>query len=152
AVADMTLQTALAVGAALVALAFAMSTFERWLARHRRHELAWSIALAFFCLAAASLAAGAGLGWNSVWFRLFYLFRAIAHVPFLALGTIYLLAGERAGDLWAAIIALVVTFAAGVLTVVPLTAAVPVDRLPQGSEVFPPLPQVLAGVCSGAAA
>ena len=36
---------AVSVSAALVALAFACSTFERWLARHRRHELAWSGAL-----------------------------------------------------------------------------------------------------------
>ena len=35
-------ETAVAVAAALVALAFALSTFERWLARRRRHELAWS--------------------------------------------------------------------------------------------------------------
>src|SRR4051812_23138160 len=56
--------TALAVAAALVALAFAMSTFERWLTRRRRHEFAWSVALAMFALASASLAAGAQLGWT----------------------------------------------------------------------------------------
>ena len=144
-------QTALAVAASLIALAFAMSTFERWLARGRRHELAWSVALLFFALASAALAAGAATGWNGPLFRLFYLFGAVVNVPFLGLGTIYLLAPRRA-DWWAAAIALFAAFAAGVLCVAPLTAAVPVDRLPQGSEVFGPLPRVLAAVASAGGA
>ena len=79
----MNVQTASAVGAALVALAFCFSTFERWLAHHRRHELAWSGSLLLFALASGSLAVGAGGGWNGPVFRLFYLFGAIANVPFL---------------------------------------------------------------------
>lgn len=146
------LQTALATGAALVALAFSMSTFERWLARRRRHELAWSVALLQFALASAALAAGAGLGWNGTWFRLFYLFGAITNVPFLALGTVYLLGGQRRGDAWAAVVALFAAFAAGVLTMAPFTASVPRDTLPQGSEVFGALPRIMAAVASGVGA
>jgi hypothetical protein len=146
------LQTALATGAALVALAFSMSTFERWLARRRRHELAWSVALLQFSLASAALAAGAGLGWNGTWFRLFYLFGAITNVPFLALGTVYLLGGDRRGDVWAAVVALLAAFAAGVLTMAPFTAPIPRDTLPQGSEVFGALPRVMAAVASGVGA
>jgi hypothetical protein len=145
-------QTAAAVAAALVALAFSMATFERWIGRHRRHELAWSVSLLMFALASAALAAGAGTGWNATLFRLFYFFGAIANVPLLALGTIYLLGGRRTGDLWAAIIGLAVAFAGGVIAVAPLRAAIPRSTLAQGSEVFGPLPQVLAGVASGAGA
>ena len=144
-------QTALAVGATLVALAFSMSAFERWLARRRPHELAWSVALVLFALASAALAAGAAGGWNEPLFRLFYLFGAVANVPVLALGTVYLLAPRRA-DWWAAAVALFVAFAAGVLTIAPFTGAVPVHRLPQGSEVFGPLPRVLAAVASAGGA
>src|SRR3954469_10637579 len=117
----MTLHTALAVAAALVALAFAMSTFERWLAGRRRHELAWSASLLMFSLASAALAAGAAGGWNGTYFRLFYFFGAIANVPFLALGTIYLLAGPRRGDRWALAIGAFTAFAAGVIAVAPFT-------------------------------
>ena len=92
------MHTALAVAAALVALAFACSTYERWLARRRRHELAWSLALGFFSVAAFALAAGAALGWSEATFKVFYLFGAIVNVPFLALGTVYLLGGQRRGD------------------------------------------------------
>jgi hypothetical protein len=143
------LHTALAVGAALVALAFACSTFERWLAKRRRHELAWSVALAFFSLAAFSLAAGASLGWGPVTFRLFYLFGAIVNVPFLALGTVYLLAGEKRGDIVAVCVALACAFAAGVVIAAPLTGPIPAHELVQGSKVFGPLPRIFAAVGSG---
>src|SRR4051794_8175516 len=148
----MNAQTAAAVGAALVALAFAMSTFERWLAGRRRHELAWSASLLMFSLASATLAAGAAAGWNGTLFRLFYLFGAIANVPFLALGTIYLLAGRSQGDRWALGIGLFTAFAAGVIAVAPFTAPLPTDTLAQGSEVFGPLPRVLAATASAVGA
>jgi len=146
------LRTAVAVAAALVALAFSMSTYERWLEGHRRHELAWSAALGMFVVAAAALAAGAALGWNGVTFRFFYLFGAVLDVPFLALGTVYLLAGPRHGDRWAAGVALAGAFAAGVIVTAPFTHALPRHELAQGSAVFGVLPRVLAAVASGGGA
>jgi hypothetical protein len=143
------LHTALAVAAALVSLAFALSTFERWLARRRRHELAWSVALALFSLASWALAAGAALGWSPATFRLFYLFGAIVNVPFLALGTVYLLGGRRAGDACAVGVSLFAAFAAGVVCVAPLTGPLPRTELARGSEVFGALPRVLAASASG---
>ena len=148
----MALTLALASGATAVSVAFAGATFERWLRRRRRHELAWSVALALFACGALSLWAGAAVGWDGLTFRLFYLFGAIVNVPFLALGTLYLLLGRRRGDLWAVVITLACAFAAGVLTVAPLTGTIEPDVLPRGSEVFGPLPRVLAAVASGAGA
>lgn len=146
------LHTALAAAAALVSLAFAMSTFERWLVGRRRHELAWSVALVMFCLGSGCLAAGATLGWNGLTFRLFYLFGAIANVPFLAVGTFYLLAGARRGDKVAIAVTVFCAFSAGVVAVAPFTGPVPTAELAQGSEVFGPLPRILAAVASGAGA
>ena len=143
------LHTALASAAALVSLAFAMSTLERWLARHRPHELAWSVALAMFSLASFSLAAGATLGWSGVTFRLFYLFGAIANVPFLALGTVYLLGRRRTADACAVAVVVLFAFSAGVIAVAPFTAPLPRHELARGSEVFGPLPRVLAASASG---
>jgi hypothetical protein len=146
------MHTALAVAAALIALAFACSTYERWLARRRRHELAWSVALGFFSLAAFSLAAGAGLGWSPLTFRLFYLFGAIVNVPFLALGTVYLLFGERRGNQVGAVVALLSAFAAGVVLTTPLRGPLPAGELVQGSDVFGVAPRILAAVASGVGA
>ncbi len=143
---------AVSVAAALVALAFACSTFERWLARRRRHELAWSGALALFVVAAAALAAGAGIGWDGPVFRVFYLFGAILNVPFLALGTVYLLGGTRVGDRVALGLGLAGAFAVGVVVTAPFTAPIPRHTLVQGSHVLGVLPRVLAGVSSAGGA
>jgi hypothetical protein len=142
-------QTALAAAASLVALAFALSTFERWLARRRPHELAWSVALFLFTAGSAALWLGAANGWDAPSFRAFYLFGAIVNVPVLALGTVYLLCSRRLADRSALAVALASAFAFGVIAVAPLRAPIPRDRLPQGSEVFGALPRALAGVGSG---
>ncbi|HVF74091.1 MAG TPA: hypothetical protein VM938_03510 [Acidimicrobiales bacterium] len=146
------LHVALATGAALVGLAFAMSTYERWLARRQRHHLAWSAALLLFALAAGALAAGEGVGWSGPVFRVYFLLGAIVNVPFLALGTVYLLGGRRRGDQWAVVVVVFSAFAAGVLAVAPFTAPLPADTVPRGSEVFGVLPRVLAAVASGVGA
>ena len=146
------MHSALAAVATLVALAFAFSTFERWLARRRRHELAWSVSLAMFAVGAGALWWGASAGWDPISFRLFYLFGAVLNVPFLALGTVYLLGDQRRTDRWAVVVALTAAFAAGVVLSAPLTGEISADVLPQGSEVFGPLPRVLAAVASGAGA
>ena len=143
---------ALAVAATLIALAFSLSTLERWLARRSPHEAAWSAALAMFAVASGFLAAGAGLGWSEWTFRGFYFFGAIANVPFLATGTVYLLAGRKTADRTLAAVALAVAFAAGVVAVAPFTGPVPVDELARGSDVFGPLPRILAAVSSGGGA
>lgn len=148
----LTLQSALAAAAGLVALAFCMSTFERWLRSRRRYELAWTISLAMFTLGSAALWLGAANGWGSPVFRAFYLFGAILNVPFLGLGTVYLLGGARLGDRVAAGVMLASAFATGVLVATPLRGAIPLHELPQGSQVFGVLPRVLAAVASAAGA
>lgn len=148
----MTASTALAAAATLVALAFCLSTLDRWVERRRRHELAWTVALALFTAAAASLWAGSAAGWTPWRFRLFYLLGAVVNVPVLALGTLYLLGDERRGDRWALAVAVGAAFATGVLVSTPLSDPVPAGRLPRGAEVFGPLPVVLAAVASGVGA
>lgn len=143
---------ALASAATLLALAFALSTLERWLDRRRPHEAAWTAALFLFAAASASLLGGIAFGWNAGWFRLFYLFGAITNVVYLALGTVYLLGGTRWGRPAALVVHAFSAFAAGVLTVAPVRGAIPAGRLPQGSDVFGVLPRVLAAAGSGVGA
>ncbi len=148
----MSLDAALAAAATLVATAFAAATLERWLVRRRPHELAWTVSLAMFAAASAALWVAEAAGWSSPSFRAFYLFGAILNVPWLALGTVFLLAGRRIGDgvRWGLVLAS--GFAAGVLVTAPLRAPVPTDELPEGQELFEPLPRILAAVGSGVAA
>jgi len=142
----------MAAAATLVAAAFALSTWERWLVRRRRHELAWSVALTLFALASLTLWAGAAMGWRPATFRGFYLLGAIVNVPYLAVGSIYLVAGRRAGDRAAAAATVLAAFATGVLVSAPLTGTIDPDELPRGSDVFGALPRVLAAGASAGGA
>ena len=148
----MTVDAALAATATLVATAFAAATLERWLLRRRPHELAWTISLVMFAAASAAFWVAEAGGWTSRGFRTFYLFGAILNVPWLALGTVYLLAGRRLADgvRWGLV--LVSGFAAGVMVMTTMRAALPIDELPEGRELFDPLPRILAAVGSGVAA
>jgi hypothetical protein len=146
------LNVALAATATLVATAFACATFERWLLRRRPHELAWTVSLAMFALASGSMWWAEAAGWSAPTFRAFYLFGAILNVPWLALGTIYLLGRRRTADGIALFLLVASGFAAGVVLSTPLRGAVPPNELPEGSKLFGPLPRILAAVASGVAA
>lgn len=144
--------TAWAAAATLLAVAFACCTYERWLRRRRRHELAWSAALGLFGLGALAFWAATAVGWSPWLFRAFYLLGGILTVPVLALGTLYLLGGRRVGDRAAAAVALLGAYATGVVTTAPLRAPLQARHLNEGRTVFGPLPRILAAVGSGVAA
>jgi hypothetical protein len=140
---------ALAAAATLVAVAFALSTLDRWLRRRRPHELAWTISLAIFALGAGAMWWAESLGWTLASFRVFFLAGAVLNVPWLALGTVYLLAGERVGNRCRSWLLFLSGLAVGIVLFAPARAAVTVDELPTGKEVFGVAPRVLAAVFSG---
>lgn len=144
-----TTNTAFAAGATLVALAFALSTLDRWLRRRRAHELAWTLSLSFFALGGFALWWAEAHGWGTAAFRVFFLAGAVLNVPWLALGTVYLLAGTVWGDrirVWLVALSGVAT---GVVLTAPTRVAVSGHDLPKGSEVFGVAPRVFAAVGSG---
>ena len=140
---------ALAAAATLVALAFTLALGDRWLSRRRRHEGAWAFSMGLFTLASFALWVGVADGWTSVSFRAFYLFGAILNVPFLALGTVSLLAGERWGRWCGRGLALLGAFATGIVVEAPFRSSLASAGLPAGKELFGPAPRILAAVCSG---
>ena len=146
------LTTALAAAAALIALAFAGWTFERWLVRRRPQDLSWSLSLVMFFIGAAALAYGATAGWSGATFRVFYAFGAIINVPFLAAGQLQLqLRPHRSpAILWS--VSLFCALAMGVVLASPLTAPISGTELPSGKAVFPAGPRVFAAVGSGVSA
>ncbi|MEY2417962.1 MAG: hypothetical protein QOG90_642 [Actinomycetota bacterium] len=144
--------TGLAAGAAALAAAFCVATWERWLLRRRRHELAWSVSFACYALASLALALGVAGGWNGFVFRLFYGAGAVATVPILAIGTVYLHYGRRTGDIVAAVTVILVAIGVGVVMASPFTHALPLEGIPQGSKLFPAGPRVFAAVGSGVGA
>ncbi len=145
----MTTNAAFAAAATLVALAFALSTLDRWLRRRRMHELAWSVSLGFFTLGGFALWWAEAHGWGTATFRVFFLTGAVLNVPWLALGTVYLLAGRVWGDRIRVWLIALSGIAAGVVLSAPTKIAVSGHDLPKGSEVFGVAPRVFAAVGSG---
>ncbi len=105
--------------------------------------------MALFALGAAAFWTATAGGWTSWNFRLFYLSGGVLTVPVLAVGTVYLLAGQRIGDRVALAIALIGAFAAGVIFTEPFHTALDPGRLNAGREVFGLGPRLFAAVGSG---
>jgi len=141
--------TGLAFLATAVSTWFAQATLVRFTQRRRPHDLAWSISLACFAVASAALAVGAATGWDRGAFRVFYAFGAIINVPWLALGTLYLLAGPSIGRRVQWALVLLTGFALGVVLFSPMGGTWPSTTIPVGKEIFEPMPRVLAAVSSG---
>jgi hypothetical protein len=91
-------------GASLISATFASMMGRQWLAKRRPHQLAWTVALLMFALATLAAAEGVRLGWSPGLFRVYYLFGAMVNVPFLAVGTVYLLAPRRAAHAFAVLV------------------------------------------------
>jgi hypothetical protein len=147
-----TVDQALSAGATALAAAFALTVWDRWLRRRRRHDMVWTVSLVLFTLGAGALWWAEAQGWSGASFRVFYFAGAIVNVPWLAAGTMYLLCGVRWGDRVTVGLVGFTGFAAGVVAVAPLRAPVGPNELPEGRELFGPVPRILAALGSGIAA
>ena len=138
--------------ATAIATVFAQATGVRFTQGRKPHERAWTIALVLFAFASAALATGASTGWDKGTFRVFYLFGAVLCVPWLALGTIYLLAGPAVGRRVELGLILFSGFAIGVILSAPIHGTIAIEGIPVGKDHFGVMPRVLAAVSSGVGA
>ena len=134
--------------ATAVATVFAQAMLVRYTRDHRAAERAWTTALALFALASAALATGVSTGWDNGTFRVFYLLGAVLSVPWLALGTVHLLARPTIGRRVELGLVFFSGLAAGVLLSAPMTT-VHGTSIPVGKDVFGVFPRVLAAAGSG---
>lgn len=148
----MTAVSALGAAAMVFSAAFALSTWDRYRDRRQPHQLAWTIAMVMFFAGSAAYWVAGALGWEAWSFRLFYLFGAILNVPFLALGTVYLLGGRRLGDRCLTVLGILAGFCAGVVLAAPMRAEIPASGLPEGRELFGVGPRAMAAIGSGVGA
>ncbi|MGH2719295.1 MAG: hypothetical protein ACRDJU_12045 [Actinomycetota bacterium] len=126
--------------AAIVAGAFATQMGRQFAAKRRPHQLAWTLALTMFAVATLVTAEGVRTGWTPALFRTFYLFGAVVNVPFLALGSVYLLAPRKWGHAFAAVV--VAAGALGLKAV--LDTQLHVARL-QAVKGIPDFAKIIAG-------
>jgi hypothetical protein len=140
---------ALAAAATVLACLFAMATFQRAAEGRGPHQWAWTVALVCFAAASAALALGASTGWDAGTYKVFYLCGAIVSVPWLALGTVFLLLGGAVGR---RVRTVIVFFSGLALGAIALAGLDPVTgtEIPVGKDVFTQaLPRILAAIASG---
>ena len=120
-----------------------------WSARRSPQLLAWAIALLMFTLASAAVLVGTSTEWTPGWFRIYYLFGAIANVPVLALGTLYLLTPRRFAHGCAALVAGATALAAIAVSRVDLTAtSLDATGIPAAADVVTPAIRWLSRIYS----
>jgi hypothetical protein len=133
--------------AAVASAAFAAAVLRQYAARRRPHQLAWGVALSMFAVASLALTAGAAAGWTPLSFKVYYLFGAILNVPWLALGTIELLASRAVARAYLVGLA---AFTVISFVLVGLARVTPADLagqlLPEGKEFLPAGVRLLAVV------
>lgn len=133
--------------AAAASAAFAVAVLRQYAARRRPYQLAWGIALSMFTVASLALMAGVVAGWSPVSFKLYYLFGAVLNVPWLALGTVELLAGLAVRRAYLAALAVFTLVSVILVALARVTAADLAGRLlPEGKEFLPVAVRVLAVV------
>ena len=83
--------------AGVVATLFCVDLVRRYRASPSPHTAAYAAGIGFFALATWALFVGTATGWTSASYRTFFLFGAIVNIPVLALGSMFLVVGRRAG-------------------------------------------------------
>jgi hypothetical protein len=82
---------------AALGFVFAWLVFAQWLKRRKPHQLAWTVGLLMYAVAAVMEAVSEGTGaWNPFVYRI-YIVLAASLVGFLGLGTYYLMAKKKTG-------------------------------------------------------
>lgn len=135
---------AISLGATVISIAFAALVFMQWLGRRRSYQLAWSLGLGLYAIAAFTQFLGEAYGWSVTVYKIYYLVAAPL-VAVLGIGSV-LLAHRRAGVGFALYTAVVfVGFAVAVIGATvntdALTSSVSVagTALPDNVRIFSPL-------------
>lgn len=135
---------AVSLGATGVSAVFAGLVFSKWLARRKPYQLAWSIGLGLYAVAAATQFLAEAYGWTPFTYKVYYLVAAPL-VAALGIGST-LLVHRRAGIGFAAYTVVVfagfaMALASATVNEAALTSVLPVAgrALPDDVRIFSPL-------------
>ncbi len=120
----------------LVAGWFAFDLIRSAAAKRRPHTAAYAAGMTMFAAATLASFLSIAFGWTDAIYKIFYLFGGVLNVPFLALGSVYLVGGERWGR---AMLGLLLALYLDGHVAGPARlpwAAIPDEILPRGSEIF----------------
>lgn len=145
----------ISITAAVIAIAFAADLVGDFLRKPRPHTAAYAAGISMFAIASSALAYGLTAGWNGPAYRIFFLLGAILNIPFLALGSMYLVVGKRAGTIMFIACGAIAAISTTLTTTVPFARPLPEGGIPH--DIFPPIsegfgPRLLAAIAGGTGA
>lgn len=126
--------SALALLAAVAATVFAVDLWLDYRRRPRPHIAAYGIGMTMFAVATWAFFIGLSFGWTGPVYRTFYLFGAILNIPFLALGSMFLVVGRRSGHVMAIALGAFTAIATTLTATVPFANPLPESGVPH--EIF----------------
>jgi hypothetical protein len=146
------MEEVISIAAAVIATGFAIDLIFNYRRKPRPHTAAYAAGISMFAVATWALAAGLTLGWEGWSYRTFFLLGAILNIPYLALGSVFLLGGRRAGHLAFLIVAAISAIAITLTTTVDFARPLPSGGIPH--DIFPPIaagfgPRLLAAIGGG---
>lgn len=124
----------LALLAALAATVFSVDLWLDWRRRPRPHIAAFGTGMTMFAIATWAFFFGLVFGWTGILYRTFYIFGAVLNIPFLALGSMFLVVGKRAGHIMAVALGALIAISLTLTATVPFANPLPETGVPH--DVF----------------
>ena len=138
--------------AGFVATLFFVDLLRGYRAAPQPHTAAYMAGIGFFAIATWALFAGTAIGWTSASYRTFFLFGAIVNIPVLALGSMFLVVGRRAGHVMLLLLFPFFAISIPMTVAQPFDAgALPADGVPGGRELWAEMfgPRLWAAIGGG---
>jgi hypothetical protein len=92
--------------------------------------------MTMFAIATWALFIGVTFAWTGPIYRTFFLFGAVLNIPFLALGSMFLVVGKRSGHAMTVALGAFTAFATTLTLTVPFQQPLPVDGIPHARDMF----------------
>ena len=124
------MESVLAALAAVAATLFAADLWRDYGHRRRPHIAAYGAGMTMFALASWALFIGIAFGWTGALYRTFFLFGAVLNILFLALGSMFLVAGRRSGHIMTVALGAFTAFAITLTVTVPFQHELPDSGIP----------------------
>lgn len=138
--------------ALLAALAASLFTFDLWrdyARKPRPHIVAYAVGMTMFALATWMLVIALAWSWSPFVYRSFYLFGAVLNIPFLALGSMFLVVGKRAGHTMTVLLGAFSAISVTLVATTPFQNALPEDGIPHDIFASGFGPRMFAAVGGG---
>ena len=121
----------LAVLAAIAATAFSIDLWLDYRRKPRPHIAAYATGITMFAIATWALFVGLTFGWTGPVYRTYYLFGAVLNILFLALGSMFLVGGRRAGHVMAILLGAIAAISTTLVATVPFATSLPESGVPE---------------------